>query len=283
MNLEIPTFAAYIGSWVATTGGIYMLFDQAEQTLTPEARSSISKWILQPISGAKLRQGVRYFGEIIDRIVGNGLFTFRAFIFSLSVTLVALFSVSYFAAATRGYINPFQLHVTATILGLSLPVALRDYLSLIESRVIMRRISECDGFGRILFWLIIDLLLSVFLGIIPFLMHYFLSLSDMPMTVDLLWKNFIYGGMGFGSSLVDPKQGWLLPYYLIMFATSLFTSIWLYGYVLSRWTISFLMFLGVRLKILTRYIDFETKPLKALGFVAMVIVSIFYAAFPLLS
>jgi len=106
MNVEndVVIFAALLGSWVAMTSGILVLFDLIEKAATPEAKKSASQWLSQLNLEKHFTRWADIFSEAFDSIFGTRHFSWRCFYRSAIASLIAVLVMTLF----WGYFRPEQ-------------------------------------------------------------------------------------------------------------------------------------------------------------------------------
>ena len=100
MNNTSLTFLSYAASWAVIIGGVWALFDRAENTASKKGRTKLAKWLksIDPLN--TFRSWPKKFAEIFDLIFGEKHLSFRCFRRSIiattiCVTIILLFWISF--------------------------------------------------------------------------------------------------------------------------------------------------------------------------------------------
>lgn len=254
--MELPPLLTYAGSWVAITGGIWVLFQRAETVLKPEVKAAISQWLRNLNPKTAFANWPSTFAAVFDRIFGERHLSWRCFSRSCAASFLAVIIVTLIWAALRPsqfttfvqypkHTLLFTIFLFAALLNL-----IPDYLSLLETRHIIRWMSKRTSTFRILGFLTFDLLATA------------------AIFICWLWAAFMLGRLSY--------KGLLRPPILIFFSSTFFTSVWVWLYALSGSVVKLGKYLGISVRGLKAVLDIENKPLRSMGCVAMLLVTIVY-------
>ena len=292
MEFTIPKLVTYIGAWFGMMGGVWALFDRAETVLKPEIRKNLSSWLKRSPNSSQ-SNWAQIFTGIFDRVFGEKHFSLKCFFRSalcsfLSVTIIALLITAVYGWS---FWDGFEMVGSGVYLGLlyflSLTMAVNifpDYLSLLETRYILGYMSRLNALGRML-CLIIDLIVTSLILICS-------------LTLFIIIGNFVQSGILFEDPLLEYFTQAVGFSYMGLklsdegFFTFPFLAPWVYStYLTSAWVWTFfLMGLGVRIfgilglgiRRVGTLFDIDNKPLKSLGFLAMVVVTFLFMIIPIL-
>lgn len=274
--MEIPFLLLYAASWVTITGGIWLLFERAEVVVTPETKAAISRWLRNLDPTTAFPNWPATFAAVFDRIFGERHLSWRCFRRSCAASFISVVIVTLFWAALRphqftmfvkdeNYIFLVLIFVMACVLNL-----IPDYLSLLESRHIIRWMSRRRSIVRIFALLAVDLLISA--AIISVAFFYWLA-PILFKSGDPVFNSFLSVLLHL-LLLSSLSEG--LPSFGICFYSTFFTSVWVWVYALSGLVVRLGQYLGISLRGLKMILDLDKKPLRSMGLVAMLLVTLLY-------
>ncbi len=274
MNFSIPPLFAYITSWLGCIAGVWAIFERAETVASKDAKSTISKY-LQNIAIVQGENWLPTFTNIFDRVFGERHLSIHCFVRSsiASSVLVLVFTALWFSkepSAARemydmGWRGPAAIGFIAALVNF-----LPDYISLLETRYLLRWFRKYHSYAFMGAIILIDFLLTT--GII--LIAYFLySYGVLGLSIEIVLDHLVAGFK------FDAAYGSLSPGIFIY--STYATSLWLWLFVVSSLLIRlFLRPLGGAINMAKKFLDLKEKPLRSLGFVSMLIVSIIYILAP---
>jgi len=279
MDISIP---ATLISWLAITGGIWKLFERVEKVTSPEAAS---RWLRNLDLTGAFSSWPATFAAAFDNIFGERHFTWRCFFRSCIASLIAVVIVT----CIWGALHPDQFSAffqtdewyerigALFILGATINF-IPDYISLLETRYVIRRISDDPSIGRALVFLAIDVAATtaILLGGIILVSIIGVFLTEGSVSVG----EFIEAAqIGFPELLIEeilPLSSDSPPSIGIFFYSTFFTSVWVWLYALSGAIVKLVTYLGVGVKYFKRFFDIDNQPFLCLGVVSMIIVSLIY-------
>jgi hypothetical protein len=182
------------------------------------------------------------------------------------------------------------------LLVLSLINLFPDYLSLLESRIVLRWMTDTDSAARIFLLLMVDvvataLIIALSIVLVSYLFAY-LAYSGRPpaLSLDLItepyrqlaiWLSPIFYG-SFARDILDPSTGEIsenakfiiagmiqqVSFFIsILFLSTFSTSAWVLLYVVSSVVLWAVSALG-RLRSIVAWLDIDSQPVRAVGLVA---------------
>ncbi len=294
MNLTIPPFLLYIASWLGVTGGIWALFERAEAALSTEAKASISRWLQNLEPGTALAHWPIGFAAAFDSVFGTRHFTRRCFARSCVASVASVFIVSLvYIARKQGEfviveqqatmrVHPVEFFLYAVV-GASILNFLPDYLSLLETRYVIHLMSRARSTSRLVTLLMIDLAATatIFLGAllaIAILMqlgvYSGLPESTRPSLHVVIWSRITAAV----SDYLFEQTVYLSGILGIYFYAAFFTSVWAWLYALSTFAVRLVEYLGLGISRLKLLLDIKEKPLRSIGFVSNIFVTLMYLA-----
>jgi len=269
--------------WAILVSAIIAIFRIMEDTTTPDAKRKVADWI-KSIATKSVSQTVvespRWFVEAFDRIFGDRHLTLRCFSRScvasiLAVSVMAIVSVVlnpsswhlYFSL--KGIRGIFIILLCASILNLVL-----DYISLLETRLILRRVAHA-GTKKLIVFLVLDVIITG--GIFFYGVGWILS---------MLWRVTGDPESNFFGFLLVFVTGWIFddPLYIgsIFFYSTYFTSVWFYLFVASSIATKFLYSLGRVGNWVMVWLDVEEKPFQSMGIIVVGLLTLAFAIYAIM-
>lgn len=261
-----------IGSWFFLTGGIWKLFDRVEKATSKDAKLAASEW-LNSINLSGLSKWPDSFSRAFDSIFGSNHLTFRCFLKSSIASLLAVIICTAIWAAIRPLeFQKFIVHSDRNmsvfmLFGFSLLVnVLPDYISLFETRYVLRFLSVSPSLGRQLLLLIIDALITAVIALGVWFLF------------DLMMDYSLKGTIEYIPLYILPLKADYSGYFSpgIWFYSTFLTSIWIWLYLLSGISVIVAKKLNLVLIAARRVLDVDNKPFVSLGVIAIMGVTVVY-------
>jgi hypothetical protein len=255
--MELPPLLTYAGSWVAITGGIWVLFQRAETVLKPEVKAAISQWLQNLNPATAFANWPATFAAVFDRIFGKRHLSWRCFGRSCIASFVGVITLiliwaglrpNQFAAVVEGGEHWWLLTIFGGTVVYNL---IPDYLSLLESRFVIHWMSEARFILRILTFLAIDLVFTaaIFWGVFYALFALLFLLGGEPTLVIVpIWVVCAWLSLTADFAGVPPPA--------IFFYSTFFTSVWVWLYAgccavcaiirITRWLVIGIVFATIK-------------------------------------
>ena len=253
--MEFPNFLTIAGSWFTMIGGIWVLFERAESVSSERARAAVSTWLKNLPSREIKADWPATFAYVFDQVFGERLLSLKCFLRSSLASLVA---VTIYSLLAYPSVLPRTVFIPIALLAL-----IPNYLSLLETRIVLHWIDRAPSLRRNLLGLMIDALATLVIAVGS------AFLSDEFWVAITARTGLVYSGM----AMMFISSSFLIASVLF---TSLWASIWLWLYALSGLALKILRPLGLFADRLTWVLDIDNKPIKSLGFVSMMLVTIGY-------
>ena len=269
-------------------GGLRVLFSRSEKVASPDAKNAITRWLKNVKLEGTPTTWPSTFADVFDSIFGKKHFSWRCFWRSCVASLIAVIVVASIWAVLRpddvaGFFDELRSgsfgHFLLWFYG-AFFVFLNlfpDYVSLLESRYIIRRMSTAQhSTGRILSLLALDFVLTVSIFFAtPFLFFFVNSYASGDTAADALevYTGFIAEILEYGVFLKSPYDSLSFG---IFFYTTFFTSVWVWLYAISGLVVKLAGYLGIGFSRLKWFLDIENKPLHSLGVISMLLVTMIY-------
>jgi hypothetical protein len=276
-------------SFVGIVTGVAKGFNWFEKVLNSEGRRKLSQWLKNVPGDEQIDIWATVFPTLIDRVFGPRARSWKFFLRSCVASILALLCVSLLYTVHFGvdwigsyFPNWNYLENALFIIAFSLVVnCVPDYLSVLVSRTIVRAMSIRPNAPRILFLLLLDTVSTLFVASVALVVS---------CTVSLFVEDYLdnlangYGPYHFNMSDISMAATAFFKaipndftFRLFVWA-SLFTSIWVWLYVLASVSIRILhrvRFLWVKI---VPFLNIDNKPLTAIGRVAGLIAGLLYGA-----
>ena len=266
---------------------VWFLFSKAETVVTSQTRYQVSRWLwrLDPVS--TMERWPKTFAALFDSVFGERHLSWRCIwrscVASLTgVVILTLVWASIYPDGARNFFITFQgFGLLFLGLGLALFNLVPDYLSLLETRYVLRWMGTKPSTRRICALLAFDIVVT---GVIFFCTAVLITafiliwgsginifLKDISGPLEGMWEAHV---AGFRLSSVSEED---FPSFGIFIYSTYFTSVWMLLYALS----GIVLILGRTLlrpgvSLMQRYLDIDNQPIRALGYVASVIVTLIY-------
>jgi hypothetical protein len=254
--------------------GIQKFFKEVEEKLKDDTKLEIAVWLV----GVKTADKVPWpetFAKLFDRVFGAKHLSWKCFFrsccFSSALYLFSLFTFCLFsmnaaqwrAGAWHDWTLLKPIFIGLMVMGwMSFPP---DYISLLKSRYLIRKMSGGLHFAVIALFLLLDAFLTLVITVVGFVLGVAVLLStglDEPFAGSLGFAAYGIGFLIFG----------LMP----MLCSGYFTSIWLWLYVGSGFLLKAARRFDIGFDWFNRKFDIEKKPLQSIGLVSGAIVAVLY-------
>jgi len=269
MDFSVPPFVIYMGSWFATMGGVWTLFERAEKAINEETRQRIKEWL--DSSRAERGRSLEFFANLSDRIFGEHLTSLRSFLISSSIsffTIACLFAILFSAfpddwerVKAVGWTGIGGFFLVGGFLNL-----IPDYVSMVQTRALLRPMSKTRKKSIVVLFTFLDVALT------------FLIISIAVMCYQL-----IYGGPGvyrfLSWTLMWDTTG-LAHFYSPYIYSTLSTSFWLWLYIAAAGVIRSNRMISRGRSRMATLLD-TSQPLRAMGFVSILFVTVAFAVYPI--
>lgn len=265
---------AKFGSIVTLGGGVWFLFDKAEAVIRPSVRRNAFKWLRNLDSGITSKTWPATFTAIFDSVFGEHHFSWRciwrscfASLAGLSVLMLLWMAfqldevVAFFGQVLffgEGWFPewPGLLMVLLLVMLNLLP----DYISLLETRLILLWMSQKPSGSRICTLLVVDLILTGFIFCFALLCWVAWSEGAIP-SWKTVWESVL---QPIFNSLFHSDDDLGLG---ILFCSTYFTSVWVWLYAFSGGAVRAF---GFVVGIVRIFLDIERAPVRSIGLVASV-------------
>ena len=270
--LNIPGILALAASWAVVTGGIWKLSERVEKVVTQNARDDVALWLRDADPANFLVGMARAFAAAFDSIFGVRHFSLRCFFRSTiaSIISVVILTLIWFALRpnefsiffqNEGMYGVFLIFAYGIILN-----ALPDYLSLLESRQVIKWMTGTRSVNATLALLFFDLIATGAIFLIPISTIWFIG-SFSSEEIRQFVSSMIT--LSFGFSIDNPPAG-------IFFYSTFFTSAWVWLHCLSGLTIKLSKGFGALTASLKYLLDIDNKPFLSIGIVIIIMTTIIY-------
>jgi hypothetical protein len=298
--LPLASVAAYSGAALLAAGIVWTVCDRLETLASKESRKSLSKLLTQASTLQIIRAWPQIVIQMFDKVFGARHLTWQCFLrsslASILITMLLLaVSISTSEALSREFLglagDPVPPAVVRLLAAWLLGTLIPDYISLLETRYVLARLSVQNRSGHLAGLIALDFVATTIiarLGVVIVSFWMFTGnayLSDeyttaialqyaRRFTLDILFRVDYFPGIGAtyneATGFYSISTGvWLYPSYL----TSVWIWLQLFALLLVRLSPRMDKFLG-RLRWL---LDYKKQPFRALGGVAAFLVVLLFA------
>jgi hypothetical protein len=293
MGNALTTFTDFVikpsapfAAGIVLFGAVWGFFKGVESVLTDQTKFEIAVWLVGVKAGQKLEPWPETFATVFDRVFGTRHLSWKCFLRSC----VASLSVTCIGAVGVGSIPRFETTVGAylawwlrVLIFFMACNAIPDYLSLLETRWVLRTIRNGQS-GRVtVAAVLLDGLFSLGFAFMAFHVSYWLR--DAVHDVRIGSPGYARVSIGkIGALFLHPTDvapgdvNWLLQShrYVYLVLPAFFTSIWLWLYAGSGFLLKAAQRFDVGFDWFNRHFDIEKHPLSSIGLVAGALVALAY-------
>ncbi|MCZ6837453.1 MAG: hypothetical protein O7G85_16885 [Planctomycetota bacterium] len=272
-ELTATRITLIISSWFFLTGGIWKLFERVEKAASAEAKQLTSNWLCS-VDLRGISHWPASFCAAFDAVFGNRHLSVKCFRMSSIASILAVVIITFVWGAIRPEEFERLLRTSSRfenvymILFLSLVLnVLPDYLSLLETRFVLRWLPDSPSLRIQMALVGFDIVCTALIGIAAWL------LFDLFTNYSREYGTFEYLAL-FIFPMKSDLQGFSSPG--IWFYSTFFTSIWIWLYILA----GFMAYLGRKMgfvvDVTRRLLDVKNKPFITLGMLSIVIITACY-------
>ncbi len=268
----------YLLAWVALVSGLMTLFSFAEEVTKSEVKSAVTKWLLNINVEGSFSNWPGQFAGIFDGVFGKRHISFRCFWRSCIASISSVVIVLLVVKGVRSDLGYRDLYPLAFLPFLIIILNfIPDYISLLETRLLIRWLSKKYSTFRIFISLVFDFLITTIIWAI-----WFFSLGTFYLCLYFKEPNMLF--VSFFAGLFFRLLPFLFynPYVaykpehiivLALFYSTFFTSVWVWLYVFSGLVVKALNRIGIGLNIFKGMLDIEKRPIRSLGFLICILIS----------
>jgi hypothetical protein len=291
--MPLPPLLTALGTHIAVGGGLFYavvkFFDTVGDRLNEQTRLEIAVWLLDLRTAQRVEPWPATFAKVFDRVFGERHLSWKCFIRSAVCSYIAVIvTMACLVAAHHGLPDSsWKYTLVIIVAGGSVGNIIPDYISLLETRLILRWLSRSDNWLLLTTLLICDLAVTFTLALTGAMSAEIadyaivgwwrlgpsiwpeisgIAARKIQFTVLSLWLN---PGSVFDLFL-DPiiLRVWLFA--------AFFTSIWLWLYAGAGFLLKGARRFDRLVAWMTAHMDIEKKPLQSIGLVAGAIVAVVY-------
>lgn len=272
----MPLILAYVGLWATVTGGVWALFARTETVISPEARTAVSRWLRNLDPTGALANWPAAFAAVFDRVFRERHLSWRCF----SRSCVASWASVLIVFFVWGVLRPaqftaliedikqeglFSYYIYVFLITTGILNLVPDYISLLETRYVIRWMSGERSMARILFFLAIDFAFTFTIAFVAYSL-FFIFFWRFPVGEAL--RSFFTDTLALSSPDYPAFPSG------IFFYSTFFTSVWVWLYALSGFIVKLGEYLGVGFSWLKAILDIRNKPLRSMGLILDILISI---------
>jgi len=268
MEKLTTAFVFYIG----ICGFVWAGFVRLEGLLKADTRTQIASWVSGSQQQDNDSRWPATFGVVFDRVFTEKHWSWRCFRRSCVASLLAVVVMTaVLSMVNRELGNGFWEEPLALI---TVPIfagifnLFPDYLSLLETRFVLRRMAKGNaGTFKLFGWLIFDAVVTLGIFAAP-LLAIFLLIPGLEVKGAV---EFMTGGLLYLFG-VESRDG----FFGIFIYSTFFTSVWVWLYVFAGIAVR-LIYRAKRIQtFVDKHLDVATRPLSVMGVVLIVVFTITY-------
>ena len=302
--LQLDTTGPLVAvTWIASLGivafSVWSLFDLAERNLSPDGRIKVSQW-LQRADPTNLTVGWPYiFSHMFDRIFGDRHISFRcifgssvASYVSVIVVLLLWFAIRPFQSISGSHLSASEqvARIGATLATAFIVNLLPDYLSLLETRIVIRMMKDGRNVVRTTALLVLDFVLTTVVATVAAIgiqLYKWMGIGSSPLgdSIEVALRIFIEDVLPLQASTVPEfpalYESWQpmsvrgIPFGVFFYST-FFTSIWAWLFAGAGVAVRFTDWLHRWFGFLKNVLDVEKYPLRIMGLMATLLSIVAY-------
>jgi hypothetical protein len=286
---SIPGVLGAVGAHLAVGGvlfyGVEKFFAKVEEKLNDGTKLEIAVWLLGVGVSQKLEPWPDTFARVFDRVFGEKHLTLRCFLRSSVVSFVVVFSfllLSFFLFDKgKPHTSEPDYFVGAVVLSL-LSNLLPDYISLLETRLMLRFMRRTSAWRVQVPLLLVDAVITAIVAVLGIAIGYSaLGVGIVGWETGESPGEMFYGYRRVLAHLLADPWRMMRPIFGsdphgvggaavkgAYFYAAFFTSIWLWAYAGAGFLLKGARRLDVGFAWFNRRFDIEKKPLSSIGLVA---------------
>jgi hypothetical protein len=272
----------------AALGGIvWKFFDRVEAVLNDDTKLEIAVWLLGVKTASKVQTWPNTFAKVFDRVFGTTHLSWKCFERSALISggATAILLIVYLHAML--FVRPILL------LDIFICTVVPDYLSVLETRLVLKAMTWTTSSLVWLGLIAIDLVGTGFLSLVTakvlvgpaLLLDTSGGVTAFPHRVmDGFSFLFVASPLSGFLAMVVPSQDSRFVAMNPIFMWPMFLSlVWLWLYAGSGFLLKFARRFDIGFQWFNRHFDIEKKPLQSIGLVAGALVAVVYWAVVIVS
>ncbi len=283
-TLTLTPLIAYLGAWVSTCGLTWVLFSRGEAIISHDVKVRVRNALKgeSDLIG-RVETWPQQFSELFDVVFGKKHLSGKCFNRSVVASILAglitfliwwsLRPEYYFELFSQDDISLILLILVASSISYN---SIPDYISLLESRFIIRKMSQTSSVQKWVLLLCLDFVLTIIVFIIC-------SLSIMiPIHIiksdDASWSkmyDFLITDMAPATIYFSHEEPFLTLFGIFFYST-FFTSVWVWLYVLANIVVRLSRITDCSWGVLTYLVNIDDKPILSLGTISIVLITLGY-------
>ncbi len=268
MEKLTTAFVIYIG----ICGFVWAGFVRLEPLLKEDTRDKIANWVRGSKHGDADNRWPATFAVVFDRVFTEKHLSWGCFWRSCVASLLAVVVMTAVLWVVNSQVRDRLVENPGILVGVGMLTGIfnlfPDYLSLLETRFVLRRMAKGGGGVFKLFgWLIFDAVVTLGIFVAVFLAFFVVAESSLlPLMVEFI-------AAGLLSIFGVQKEGALFGIFVY---STFFTSVWVWLYAFSGIAVR-LVYRAKRIQtFVDKHFDVATRPLSVMGVVLIVMFTITY-------
>ncbi len=281
--MELIGPLAYLAAVLGLLAGIHGLFGHLEKQLNPKKKKALAGWVTKLDLNQAVSGWPTHFISLFDRVFGEDHLSWKCFLRSSIASLMAaaILAGIWLAVDTEQVIQ--SIFRPGKMSGLAIVVLLAnltvDYLSLLETRMLLRWLQPRAALTKVLAFVGVDLCATSLIWLMFFPISFMVLIIPLGLLEGKGWPPMwlvVDAWPGFARNLWSAKGGFTSADGApvgVWFYSTFFTSVWLWLFVLSAIAVAIGRYLGKWFTWLRRMFTPKARPLNFLGIVTSIIVA----------
>jgi formylglycine-generating enzyme required for sulfatase activity len=280
--MELAGTTAVLATGFAIGGVFLGVAWKADDGVSKQLKEDLSLWLLCVESdkvGQSIQRWPTHFAALFDRIFGDRHLSWRCFFRSCMASVLAVVLCTLiFAQVAPGVWAAFspglgllERFTSIGVLALLLNL-LPDYISLLETRFIIRNLQTARSFLSQVAWLLADFMVTFCIFTLAFVAIFFVWLGDLLGDKDIIDTLRLATGAGVLDASV-PVYGRPLAIFLW---TTFLTSVWVWLYFFAQFLMRLTEPIRKSIDFLQYALPVDERPLRAVGEVIALIACLGY-------
>lgn len=275
---------SFFGTWIAVCVGLIALFREGEKVMSGESRAAVSDWLLQENFAERQTNWPKTFVALFDALFTRRHFSWTCFQRS-ALTSIGVITLLFVGFMGFGLLTaPENLSDLAEITALlGIPIALNvviDYTSLYETRWILGRMGQSNHSVVHVLYLGVDLVLTALCVILPVSVLQIFGLgvmTEFSVWTSAFWYQMLSALVNMAELFVTfttQELGEIPRVMSVMLFSTMFTSVWVWLYVVSGMLLRILRPISESLEWMKYHLNVEAQPLHTMGMILAVLTSL---------
>lgn len=290
MSPDLISLTALGCSWMFWSGAIWKFFEKVESVVSEDGKLKVSNWLRGLEPAAIFIIWGKTFETAFDSVFSTRHFSWRCIRHSCIASILSVIAVSLIWGILRpaefmSFLTGGEMQDAWFVFPLFLLFTniVPDYFSIMESRWVIKCISQSHSPVRVTLWLLADLVATAVIALVAFSTVFAIYIEyAIGLFSQGLWSEFLTGItliVEYGLTLRSLEHEDLTPG--VFFYSTFFTSVWVLLHSSSVFLMRFSQMIGTASSALKIILNIDQKPfLSVASIMIMVVTALHLAALP---